>query len=106
MTEETPLDLNQTPQADSSEPHIVNVQSIRQEKSGEKIYKEVNWYDRLVYWVVGGVIIGLIFAAASLVVEQFLFLAPVFPVAFSVAWLIRRVLVSSKFSDMNDPEKL
>ncbi len=80
-------------QAPSLQPsiHSINVEELKKVKKPKK-YKSEYWYDKLVYWLLISLTGSLIFGLLALINNQFIYIAPIFPVVGVISWLVRRIM--------------
>jgi len=87
---QTPADEKNKNPSGESIISVVNVERIKNPEIDEKDLDEEIWFYQLKYWIAFGSIPSLIFAILTIYKWQFIFLTPIGPYAFYLAWHIRK----------------
>jgi|SRR3989344_597413 len=80
-------------QESSSVVSTVNVNELKKQKSGEKIYEEDSlWYNQLRYWIAFGSILSVFSLVIAIFYRQFVYLIPLGPILGVISWYVRKII--------------
>jgi hypothetical protein len=97
--------MNEAKLPDNTESiHTLNVEAIQESKKPEKKKLESNnWYDKLKYWLLIGLLAMVPMIVLGIFHKQFFLLIPLGPIVAFLSWIIRRLI---KLHNLDITEKL